>query len=265
MNNPDKNNKSGLQKKTNPQKRVSPQKSLSKQIPKKIINNQKAPSEKKQVNRVTTQAPKKFKRKHSPARKQRVTAILVLLLTIYLIINLFIAGLIYFSFDIESKNADVYSLQLNYNEKKVFAFEATQVNNAYGLYVPFEKLSTICDLSIIGDSKNVVIMISPDSGTIRCMKDSSLVYINDNAVRLSMPILFEATDYMIPVELVDSYLIGVDVAYDKEKLLCTISTTMDSVISLKMQLPTELEKTTFSDDYTSETSDISGDDNDENS
>lgn len=203
------------------------------------------------VRRPVKQTPQpKLKRKNARARRQRFTAVLFLFLTLYLLISLLAAGFIYFSFEKESKSDDVYALQLNLVDKKMFSFEALDVNNIYGLYIPFEKLSTLCGLSIAGDSDNVIILLSKDGGTIKCTNNSSLVYINENAVRLSAPVLFETNDYMIPIDLVESYLIGVIVSYDQDKMLCTVSASADSdEITLKMQMPSETSKVYFPEDF----------------
>ncbi|PKM63191.1 MAG: hypothetical protein CVU97_01265 [Firmicutes bacterium HGW-Firmicutes-21] len=193
---------------------------------------------------------KSFKRKQSPIRKQRIIAVLILLLTLYIVISLLIAGFIYFSFNKVSNNTQLYSLQLKYDGKRVHSFETTEVNNSYGLYVPFGKLSEICELSIVGDSETVIIIIRPNGGSIVCKNNSSLVYINDNSVRLSSPILFGSDDYLIPVELVKTYMIGIDITYDDDNMICVISRNADDEnITLKMLLPTELDKTYFPDSY----------------
>lgn len=260
MNNSDKNKSAKPSTKPNMKKRISPPNTSPKQNSIKKNENSL-----RQVKKTPKPTQKKFKRKPSPAKKQRITVVLTLFLTLYLVISLFIASYIYFSFDKESKNADIYSLQLKHDEKRIHTFDSKEVNNSYGLYVPYQKLSDVCNLSIVGDSDTVIIMISPDCGTIKCTKDSSLIYINNNPVRVSAPVLFGKNDYLIPIELIDLYFIGVDVAYNNDKMLCIISTATKSPITLKMQLPTELEKTYFDDNYKKITSSDSSDVNDDNS
>lgn len=203
---------------------------------------------------------KKIKRKVSTARKQRIVAVLILLLTLYLLISLSIGGLIYFSFDKEAKSDDIYALKLYQAETRKYSFESTIVNNAYGLYVPYKALSELCNLGIAGDDGTVIILLSPDGGTIECKNNSSLVYINDNAVRISAPVLFESDDYKIPIELIESYLIGVEVVYNEETMLCTVTAPEDSAdITLKVQFPIEISTTYFPEDYKTfpEISDVS--------
>jgi len=214
----------------------------------------------------TNPAPKKQpvkrkpKRKSSPAKRQRIAAVLILLLTLYLVISLLIGGFIYFSFNKTGKSGNIYSLRLYHAEKRTASFDSNTVNNTYGLYVPFTALSEICGLGIAGDDGTVIILLSPDGGTIECINNSSLVYINENAVRLSAPVLFEAEDYKIPIDLIESYLSGVEVNYDKTKMLCTVTAPEKSEnITLKVQIPKEISKPYFPDEYKtySETSDIS--------
>lgn len=252
MNRPDKNRISKPAVRSATKKRVPPS-----EIPPKQKQNPKSNQVRKPVRKPVQ---KKLKRKISAAKKQRITAVLILLLTLYLVISLLIGSLLYFSFDKESKSKDIYSLRLYYAETRKYSFESIEVNNTYGLYVPYKALSEICDLGIVGDNGTVIILLSPDGGTIECKNNSSLVYINENAVRISAPVLFEADDYKIPIELIESYMVGIDVAYDEEKMLCTITAPSDSIlISLKVQLPTEILKTYFPDEYKvyPEVSDIS--------
>jgi len=193
---------------------------------------------------------KRYKRRPSAAKKQRIISVLILFLTLYALINLLVAGFVYFSFNRQAKEAQIYSLRLNYDGKRMYSHDAASVNNAYGLYVPFGELSELCDLSIVGDSEAVVILLGANGDGIECRSNSSLIFINDSAVRLSAPVLFGSDDFLIPVELVQTYIIGVDVTYDDKEKLCVISREADGTkLSLKMLQPTELEKTYFPEEY----------------
>lgn len=190
------------------------------------------------------------KRKTSPAKKQHITVVLVLLLTFYIILNLIFGGFLYFSFNKKPEEAKIYSLQVKLDNKKLAVLDVNEANNAYGLYIPFRSLSLIGDLSIMGDNQSISVIVRPSGDTIECSKDSSLIYINDNAVRLSSPVLFELTDYLLPIEIVEEYMLGIDITYDDNTGVCTLSRETDGEdLSLKISFPTELERTYFPDEY----------------
>lgn len=212
------------------------------------------PARKNTANRISPSKTKKtvhknYKRKSSPVKKKRKIVFLILLLTLYFIINLLIAGFIYFSFNNNSNNAELYSVKICLDEERLYSFEPKEVNNAYGLYVPFQKLCSICDFTIVGDSENINILVRPSGDAVKCKNNSSLIYVNDNAVRLSSPILFQSNDYLIPIELIETYIVGVDVEYNEDKYLCSISRKSEDNVELKILLPNELEKTYFPKEY----------------
>ncbi len=175
---------------------------------------------------------------------------LILFLAFYIIITLLAAGLIYYSFNETEEDVDLYAVKVVYDEKTLHSLPASAVNNEYGLYVPFSYLTEICSFGLAGDGDDVTIFIIGTDSRIECTKNSSLIVINDNPIRISAPILFQDSEYLIPVVMLDNYINGIDVSYDEEKMLCTLSSSLGKTdISLKLQLPEEMEQAYFPDSY----------------
>lgn len=199
------------------------------------------------------------KRRRSSFSFTAFLAVFIVFLAFYLAISLFIAGSIYYSFNSTAKNTEIYSLNVIYDETVVFKAGASTVNNEYGLYIPFESLSSIANIGLAGDGDDVTMFIIGSDNRIQCTKNSSLVVINDNPVRISAPVLYENGDYLIPVLLVENYINGIDVIYDDEEMICKVVNDIGkSDIELTLHLPEEMKKADFPDSYKDYIYDVSG-------
>lgn len=199
------------------------------------------------------------KRRRSSFSFTAFLAVFIVFLAFYLAISLFIAGSIYYSFNSTAKNTEIYSLNVIYDETVVFKAGASTVNNEYGLYIPFESLSSIANIGLAGDGDDVTMFIIGSDNRIQCTKNSSLVVINDNPVRISAPVLYENGDYLIPVLLVENYINGIDVIYDDEEMICKVVNDIGkSDIELTLHLPEEMKKADFPDSYKDYIYEVSG-------
>jgi hypothetical protein len=193
---------------------------------------------------------KAVKKRRSRFDFTKLLAVFIVFLAFYLAITLFIAGSIYYSFTSTAKNTEIYSLNVIYDETVVFKASASTVNNEYGLYIPFDSLASIANIGLAGDGDDVTIFLIGSDNRIECTKNSSLIVINDNPVRISSPILYENGDYLIPVLLVENYINGIDVVYDDEKMVCQVINDIGkSDIELTLHLPEDMKKADFPDSY----------------
>lgn len=206
--------------------------------------------------RKTTQERKKIVKKAAKKRKRsaggftQILAVLIVFLAFYLVISLFIVGLIYYSFNSAAENTEIYSLNVLNGETVLHKSDAQEANNEYGLYVPFTYLSDIGNFGLAGDGDNVTLFIIGTDNRIECTKNSSLIIINDNPVRISAPLLYENGDYLIPIVLIENYINGIDVIYDNEKMVCRVVNSVGkSAIELKLLLPEDMEAAYFPDSY----------------
>jgi hypothetical protein len=190
------------------------------------------------------------KRRRSKSSFTQILAVLIVFLAFYLIITLFVAGLIYYSFNSTADNTEIYSLNVIYDERVLHKSSAQTANNEYGLYVPFSYLADIANFGIAGDGDDITLFIIGTENNIRCTKNSSLIVINDNPIRISSPILQENGDYLIPIVLIENYINGIDVTYDNDKMICRVTNDLGkSDIALKLLLPEDMKPADFPDSY----------------
>ncbi|MBO4276931.1 MAG: hypothetical protein J5793_01555 [Clostridia bacterium] len=195
-------------------------------------------------------------KKTEPARNSetgtKILAFVIVLLIAYVGIILFIAGIIYYSYNDTAKNTEIYSVRVVYDETTLHTLSAQAANNEYGLYVPFSYLSEICSFGIAGDGDDVTMFLIGTDNRIQFRKNSSLIVINDNPIRISAPLLCRESDgeYLIPVLLIENYINGIDVTYDRDKMICYVySSGAKSDVSLKLLLPEEMQPAYFPESY----------------
>lgn len=210
----------------------------------------------------TVKKPKPIKK---PAIRRRESgmftqalAYFIVFLAFYIVISLFVAGLIIYSFNDTAKNTEIYSISVIYGNKTLHRLDAKTANNEYGLYVPFSYLTEISSFGLAGSGDDATLFIIGTDNRIECRKNSSLIVINDNPVRISAPILYNNGEYLIPVVLLENYINGIDVAYDDKKMVCSVSSDIGKTdVALKLLLPDEMKKSYFPDSYKYYT-DVSG-------
>ena len=197
---------------------------------------------------IVKKAAKKRRRRRN--KFAQIMAVLIVFLAFYLAISLFIALSIYYSFNTTAKNTEIYSLNVVYDETVLYKMEAQEANNEYGLYIPFSYLSEIGAFGIAGDGEDVTLFLIGTDNRIECTKNSSLVVINDNPIRISAPILYQENEYLIPIVLVENYINGIDVLYDDEKMVCSVSSDLGKAdVELKLLLPEDMNGAYFPDEY----------------
>lgn len=170
---------------------------------------------------------------------QMLLAILFVAVVAYVALMLIIALFIWYSFGALPESTTLYALRVldSDGETRIVSYSVEQANNRYGLYVPYSDLAPLCNFGVAGDSEQVTLYL-PDAGgstgSILCNRDSSLIEINGSSVRLSSPVLFDGDDYLLPVSLFENYLSGLDIAYDDEKQICTLTVPEKPAFSLKL-------------------------------
>ena len=116
---------------------------------------------------------------------------------------------------------------LNYGEKNespssvIFSTEGKNKNYDYSdivrdgiYYLDFTKIAQLCSLSQSGD-KELIIYSTASGEQIRFSPPSRTVMINGNSITASGAILSENGSLLVPIDLVQNYLIGLDVTVDK--------------------------------------------------
>ena len=190
------------------------------------------------------------KRHKAKINGSAVFAAIFLFLAFTALISLLLAGLVLYSFYNTSDSDDDYGIKVIYGDHKLHELKAEYANNEYGLYIPFEYLSEISSFGLAGEGDDIALFLIGSDNRIKCTKNSSLVVINDNPIRISAPILYADGDYLIPVSLIENYINGIDLTYDKEEMICTISSDLSKTnVSLKLLLPEAMSNAYFPESY----------------
>ena len=202
------------------------------------------------------QSPSQNQNRPKPHKRRRkvsfssIIAVLIVFLAFYLILSLLVAAFVLYSFHNTAESDDTYGINIIYDETKLYSLDAEEANNEYGLYIPFEYLAEIGSFGLAGDGDDVTLFIIGTDNRIKCTKNSSLVVINNNPIRISSPILYENNEYFIPVVLVEKYVNGIDVTYDSEKMMCNISSDLSkNDVALTLLLPEDMEAAYFPESY----------------
>ncbi len=222
--------------------RAAQQPQSSKPIPPKAPPTDKAPKPQKKKSRLTESEKR---------GAQTLMAILFVAGVLYLLIVLIIAVFVWYSFSTPSESTSLYSLRIVTEDGNIkrASYSSSEANNSYGLYLRYSDIAPLCGFGIAGDEETVTLYLpggglvdSAELESIVLHRNSSLIILNDNHVRLSAPILFEGKDYLLPVSLFETYLIGLQVEYNEEDLLCVVTVPEDLSFSLKLHKPTESPK-----------------------
>ncbi len=209
------------------------------------------------------------KRRMSAGERNGAKKLLVILSAaalLYLLTVLIIALFIGYSFSSPAENKTLYALRLyEEDEKKPFlSYSVEQSNNRYGLYLRYSDLAERCGFGVAGDGDQVTLFLpgGASAGSIVLYRNSSSIQVNGTTVRLSAPILFEGEDYLLPVSLFESYLHGLNIEYDADKLYCNIRIPSSPTFTLKLHKPQEAPDVDLSTlpslPDTSDVSDLSG-------
>lgn len=216
--------------------RPSPRPRSGKTIPQKAPPKGKAPEK-------SSRLTEKEKR-----GAQTLLAILFVAAVLYLLIVLIIAVCLWYSFSTPSESTALYSLRIETEDGNIkrASYSAAEANNSYGLYLRYSDVAPLCGFGIAGDEETVTLYL-PGGGLVNSTelesivfhRNSSLIEVNGNHVRLSAPVLFEGEDYLLPVTLFETYLTGLTVEYDEEERLCLVTVPEKLDFALKLHRPTE--------------------------
>ena len=225
-----------------------PSRQAPKQAPEKTPSAAKKPAQTKPAKanggKQAPKPPKKSRLTESEKRgAQTLMAILTVAFGFYLLIVLIIALLVWYSFSTPSESPTLYSVRIvtESDGRRQAAYSAEEANNSYGLYLRYSDIAPLCEFGIAGDGDRITLYLpgdglvgNPDQECIVLSKNSSLVEVNGNFVRLSAPVLFEGEDYLLPVSLFETYLLGLEIVYNDEDNLCTI--TVPEYLSFRLLL-----------------------------
>ncbi len=193
--------------------------------------------------------PVKKRKKRFGRTAQTFAAVAVVMLTLIILFTAAGAGIIYKIYDSTSENSGLYSLKLTKNGKTIKTVSASAANNVYGLYVPYSAVSQIADISVAGDSRKINLVCLPSQSMITCTDNSTQIYINGSSARLSIPVMFTETDYLLPIELFQNFVFGIDVEFGTNGVCTLARNDASGDIKLKMSPVSEMQKAYFPESY----------------
>lgn len=201
-------------------------------------------------NNVSEHKKTKKRKKSSSRTAQTFAAVAIVMLALIILMTAATAGVIYLIYDSTSDRAELYSLKLTKNGKTIKTVSSASANNVYGLYVPYSAVSQIADIGIAGDGVRINLVCLPSQSMITCTDDSTQIYVNGSSARLSVPVMFTENDYLLPIELFQNFVFGIDVSFNESTGICTLSRSdSNGDIRLKMSPVSEMEKTYFPESY----------------
>lgn len=201
------------------------------QISRKTNNVQKAQNTPKMQNKrplpknqtkKKPRTPEQLKREKEikKAVLKRFSVILAIFLTCYIAVSLVIIGLVWKNYNKISPeytySVKVYQAKKNpesrtEKERLLASLDAEEANIGGGVYISFTALSKVADLSAVGDSEKFTAVFCDYGDTLECTPFSAVVYINNIPAYLEHPVLLKGTEYYIPIDFLQKYVIGLSV------------------------------------------------------
>ncbi|HPE95202.1 MAG TPA: hypothetical protein PLT66_03955 [Bacillota bacterium] len=190
-------------------------------------------------------------------KKRKLTAALVVFLTFYIVLMLI--STIFFILFLHSTKPSEQALSLTVlyddDDKTKYSQESVFINGA--LYIPYAELDKIGDFIITGDSHRITIISGTSDDYCTLYDDSLFMYVGNVPFRLTSPVIFGDSDYYIPIEIVENYMLGVTVEYDLKKSVCTVSCTDPDAITFIGKYQVAPNKLPETDIPVRDTSDVS--------
>lgn len=166
---------------------------------------------------------------------------LVIFLTFYILINLIIAGFIFFSIKNRDETTKINRLEIVFDESQTVKLPGDALVKNNTVYIPFEKLDLLCKFVLTGDSSKITLIMNSGIDYTSFYKDSNLAYIGGASYRISAPVLFEKDDYYIPLDFVNNYIEGIAVDYDEKVNIYRLVLTGEP-ITFAGKFPSSTEK-----------------------
>lgn len=169
------------------------------------------------------------RRKAQAAARKRMLArlwtVTVIFLTCYAAVSLALAGILWANFRHVSAEDQcpimIYQpkkdpLSTSEKEKVLYECPAETANINGSLYIPYTVLSKLTNVGMVGDRRQLTIELRDYGDTLKCYAGSSSVEINGVPASLSVPVIRKGEEYYFPVEILEKYVSGVSVTYEKD-------------------------------------------------
>lgn len=200
----------------------------------------KAPSG-AQKRPVSPQAAERMRRAAERRRRKRETFFVrlafcaAIYLTVCLMITLFVVSL-YRGSTVSDDAARISVKDSSGKELCRLSAEKANVNGVE--YISASALSRLYRFTLAGDKNEVTLHFHNIGQSVSLHRDSAVVEISGEGVRLGAKIIF-TDDYYIPLELIENYFNGAIIERDGNKGVITLSQNAEADFYLRLQLPQE--------------------------
>lgn len=207
--------------------------------PKKAQNIAKKRAKKPQKRPLTPEEEAKRRRALERRRRKRETffARLILCVAIYMAFFIAITGFVVTRYRGSKVSDYAAALVVADNEgKALYKIPAAQADINGVEYISASALSTLYKFTLAGDKNEVTLHFHNIDQSISLFKNSAVVEINGENVRLGAKIIF-TNDYFIPLELIENYFDGAIIERDTKKGVITLSQNEKVDFTLRLHLP----------------------------
>lgn len=156
-------------------------------------------------------------------KTSKLRAALVIFLTFYLALMLITVSFFLLVLYRTEKSENAMSLKVTYQDGKSSAYDADDVYFNDTLYIPYTELDNLCDFIITGDKDRITLIVRTGDDYCTLYNNSQFMYVGNVPFRLTAPVVFSDDDYYIPIEVIENYMVGLDIVYDNDKDICTVS------------------------------------------
>ena len=207
--------------------------------PNKAHNVAKNGTKKAPAKPLTPQMEERKRRALALRRQKRETffARLILCAAIYFAVCLIIAIFVFSLYRgsiVGDNAADI--VVADKDGKAVYELEADRANINGVEYISASALSSLYKFTLAGDKNEVTLHFHNLKQSISLFKDSAVVEMNGENIRLGAKIIF-TNDYYIPLELIENYFNGAIIERDGDKGVITLSQNNEVDFYLRLQKP----------------------------
>lgn len=207
--------------------------------PNKAQNIAKKSAKKPQKRPLTPEEEARRRRALAKRKQKRETffARLILCAAIYAAFCLAITGFVITRY--RGSDVSSYAASLVVADKKgdaLYKIPASQADIHGVEYISASALSSLYKFTLAGDKNEVTLHFHNIDQSISLFKDSAVVEMNGEKVRLGAKIIF-TNDYYIPLELIENYFDGAIIERDTKKGVITLSQNEEVDFTLRLHLP----------------------------
>ncbi len=182
----------------------------------------KLTAEQIEINHINRRREKYYLQKRRKNALRVFVSRLALFFAVFVIMFALFAGIFYLNLTAsDSEAASRYSYTIGDKKYSLSYDDAVREGR---VYVNFNDIAELCDLSITGDADDMKFIVKGDeTETIRFVADSRAVFVNGFEARLGSNSYVEGDNIFVPLDFVSAYLKGITIDFDERAHKVNIS------------------------------------------